>query len=150
MSILSQLSRTQGSSLSRKRIGRGDSSGWGGTAGKGHKGQKARSGGKVRRGFEGGQTPLIRRLPKFGFTNAQFKKVYEIVTTGQLNDFSEEVTVQSLQDAGLVRKGDVKVKILSQGELKSGLHVKVHKWSQSAQAAIKKAGGTIEGIECQQ
>ena len=148
--ILSQLPKPKGPSASPKRIGRGDGSGWGGTSGKGHKGQKARSGCKIRIGFEGGQMPLIRRLPKFGFTNAKFKKIYEIVTTEQLNALSGEVTVKSLQDAGLVKTGDVRVKILTRGELKTGLKVKVHKCSKSAQAAIEKAGGTIEVIECQQ
>ena len=148
--ILSQLPKPKGTSISPKRIGRGDGSGWGGTSGKGHKGQKARSGGgKIRVGFEGGQMPLIRRLPKFGFTNTKFKKIYEIVTTEQLNVLSGEVTVKSLQDAGLVRTGDVRVKILTRGELKTGLKVKVHKCSKSALVAIEKAGGTVEVIECQ-
>lgn len=146
MSLLSELKSNKGATHSKKRIGRGDGSGQGSTAGKGHKGQKARSGGKVRVGFEGGQMPLMRRLPKFGFSNAQFKKVYEIVTTGQLNKFSGDVTLETLQNAGLIKKGDVKVKVLTKGEIKTNLNLKVHKISESAKAAIEKAGGTVEVI----
>lgn len=144
--LLSQLAIPSGSTHYKKRIGRGDGSGTGGTAGKGHKGQKARSGGKVHVGFEGGQMPLIRRLPKFGFTNAKFKKHYEIVTTGQLNSMGTDVNVWTLQEAGMVKKGDVRVKILTKGELTTTLNVKVHKISESAKAAIEKAGGTVEVI----
>lgn len=146
MSLLSELKSNKGATHSKKRIGRGDGSGQGSTAGKGHKGQKARAGGKVRVGFEGGQMPLMRRLPKFGFSNAQFKKVYEIVTTGQLNKFSGDVTLETLQQAGLVKKGDVKVKVLTKGEIKTNLNLKVHKISESAKAAIEQAGGTVEVI----
>ncbi len=145
-SLLSQLPINQGSTHYKKRIGRGDGSGQGSTAGKGHKGQKARSGGNVRVGFEGGQMPLIRRLPKFGFTNAQFKKHYEIVHTGMLNDFKGEVTAESLHAAGLIKKSNVKVKILTKGDLTTNLKVKVHKISESAKSAIEKAGGTVEVI----
>lgn len=146
MSLLSELKVNQGATHYKKRIGRGDGSGQGSTAGKGHKGQKARSGGKVRVGFEGGQTPLMRRLPKFGFSNAMFKTVYEIVTTDQLNKFSGDVTLETLQNAGLVKKGDVKVKVLTKGEIKTNLNLKVHKISESAKTAIEKAGGTVEVI----
>lgn len=146
MSLLSGLKVNSGATHYKKRIGRGDASGQGGTAGKGHKGQKARSGGKVRVGFEGGQMPLMRRLPKFGFSNAQFKTTYEIVTTGQLSKLSGDVTVETLQQAGLVKKGDVKVKVLTKGEIKTNLNLKVHKVSESAKAAIEKAGGTVEVI----
>lgn len=144
--LLSQLTKHSGSTFSKKRIGRGDGSGTGSTAGKGHKGQKQRTGSSVRVGFEGGQMPLIRRLPKFGFTNAKFKKHFEIVTTGQLNDLNGEVNLWTLQEAGLVKKGDVKVKILTKGDLTTNLNVKVHKVSESAKAAIEKAGGTVEVI----
>lgn len=144
--LLSQLSKHAGSTFSTKRIGRGDGSGQGSTAGKGHKGQKARSGGKVRGGFEGGQTPLMRRLPKFGFTNAKFRNRFEVVYTGQLNSLKGDVTVESLLAAGLVKKGDVKVKILTKGDLTTNLNVRVHKVSESAKAAIEKAGGTVEVI----
>lgn len=146
MSLLSELKVNQGATHSKKRIGRGDGSGQGSTAGKGHKGQKARAGGKVRVGFEGGQTPLMRRLPKFGFSNVMFKKVYEIVTTEQLNKFSGDVTLETLQQAGLVKKGDVKVKVLTKGEIKTNLNLKVHKISESAKTAVEKAGGTVEVI----
>lgn len=144
--LLSQLSVHSGSTHYPKRIGRGDGSGQGSTAGKGHKGQKARSGGKVHVSFEGGQMPLVRRLPKFGFTNAQFKTSYEIVTTGMLNKFKGEVNVESLQSAGLIKNGNVKVKILTKGELTTNLNVRVHKISESAKSAIEKAGGTVEVI----
>jgi large subunit ribosomal protein L15 len=144
--LLSQLSIHEGSTHYTKRIGRGEGSGQGSTAGKGHKGQKARSGGKVHVGFEGGQMPLIRRLPKFGFTNAKFKKSYEIVTTGQLNQLDGDVNLAILQAAGMVKNGNVKVKILTNGELTKNLKVQVSKVSESAKAAIEKAGGTVEVI----
>jgi large subunit ribosomal protein L15 len=144
--ILSQLSIHEGSTFATKRVGRGDGSGTGSTAGKGHKGQKARSGGRVHVGFEGGQMPLIRRLPKFGFTNAMFKNKYEVVTTGQLNSLKGEVTVETLQKAGMIKKGNVKVKILTKGDLTTNLKLKVHKISESAKAAVEKAGGTVEVI----
>ncbi len=144
--LLSQLPIHEGSTHYSKRIGRGDGSGQGSTAGKGHKGQKARSGGKVQVGFEGGQMPLMRRLPKFGFTNAQFKNHYEVVTTGMLNKLKGEVNVESLQAAGLIKKGNVKVKILTKGEITKNLKVTVHKISESAKSAIEKAGGTVEVI----
>lgn len=144
--LLSQLAKHPGSTHSTKRIGRGDGSGTGSTAGKGHKGQKQRSGGKVHVGFEGGQMPLIRRLPKFGFTNAKFKKHFEIVTTGQLNNLDGDVNLVILQAAGLVKSGNVKVKILTKGELTKTLNVQVSKISESAKAAIEKAGGTVEVI----
>lgn len=146
MSILSELKVVEGSTHYKKRIGRGDGSGQGSTAGKGHKGQKARSGGKVPVGFEGGQMPLMRRLPKFGFTNARFKTTYEVVTTGQLSKFKGDVTVETLQQAGLVKKGNVRVKVLTKGEIKTNLKLKVHKITESAKAAIEKAGGTVELI----
>lgn len=144
--LLSQLTKHAGSTFATKRIGRGDGSGTGSTAGKGHKGQKARSGGKVPVGFEGGQMPLMRRLPKFGFTNAKFRNRFEIVTTGQLNSLKGDVNLDTLQAAGLVKKGDVKVKILTKGDLTTNLNVRVHKVSESAKAAIEKAGGTVEVI----
>lgn len=144
--LLSQLAVYEGSTFSTKRIGRGDGSGTGSTAGKGHKGQKARSGGKVQVGFEGGQMPLMRRLPKFGFTNAKFKNHYQVVTTGQLNSMKGEVNAETLLKAGLIKKSNVKVKILTKGDLTTNLNVKVHKISESAKAAIEKAGGTVEVI----
>jgi large subunit ribosomal protein L15 len=144
MGILGSLRPKRGSTHNSKRIGRGRGSGKGGTATKGHKGQKARTGGTVRRGFEGGQSPMARRLPKFGFTNATFKTVYQIVNLEQLNRFDGDVTPETLKLAGLVGKG--LVKILARGDLKKPLSIKAHKVSEKAKAAIESAGGKIEVI----
>ena len=145
MSLLSTLKPRRGSTKTKKRIGRGDGSGQGSTAGKGHKGQKARSGGKVRWGFEGGQTPLMRRLPKFGFSNVQFRTEFDIINLGQLASFNGEVSPEILEKAGLLSVG--RVKILAKGELKTALTVRAHKFSAGAKAAIEKAGGKTEVIE---
>ena len=144
MSVLGTLKPKRGSIQGSKRIGRGRGSGKGGTAAKGHKGQKARSGAPIPRGFEGGQTPMARRLPKFGFTNAQFKKTYDVVNIGQLNRFEGDVTPETLKLAGLVNSGPVK--ILARGELKKALNIKAHKVSEKAKTAIESAGGKIEVI----
>lgn len=145
MSLLSSLSPKAGAKHSPKRVGRGIGSGLGGTSGKGHKGQLARTGGRVRRGFEGGQTPMHRRLPKFGFSNVAFATEYDIVNLGQLAKLSGEVTPEVLQQNGLVGKG--LVKILGNGELKTALTVKAHKFSESAKKAIEAAGGKVEVIK---
>lgn len=145
MSLLGTLRPKRGSTHRRKLLGRGIGSGKGGTASKGHKGQKARSGGSIIRGFEGGQMPMTRRMPKFGFTNNAFKKEYEIVNLAQLEGLKGEVTPESLVSAGLVKKGTL-VKILGQGELKSALTVKAHKFSEKAKAGIESAGGKVEVI----
>ena len=128
-----------------KRLGCGESSGHGKTSGKGHKGQKARSGGSIRLGFEGGQMPLIRRLPKRGFNNAAFHKRYAIVNLDDLNAFKAGATVneQLLRESKLVRGRFVGIKILGDGELKHGLQVEADKISASAREKIEKAGGTI-------
>src|SRR5437763_7645108 len=128
-----------------KRLGCGESSGHGKTSGKGHKGQKARSGGSIRLGFEGGQMPLIRRLPKRGFNNAAFHKTYAVVNLDALNAFKAGATVneQSLREAKLVRGNVAGVKILGDGELKHALTIEADKISESARAKIEKAGGTI-------
>lgn len=128
-----------------KRLGCGESSGHGKTSGKGHKGQKARSGGSIRLGFEGGQMPLIRRLPKRGFNNAAFHKTYSLVNLDDLNQFKAGTTVneQALRDANLVRGRTAGLKILGGGELKHGLTVEADKFSASAREAIEKAGGTV-------
>lgn len=144
MSILSELKPNKGATGYRKRVGRGNGSGLGGTAGKGHKGQKARTGGKVRWGFEGGQTPLMRRLPKFGFNNHNFATRYDVLNISTLEQFDGEVTVETLDQAGLIRHG--RIKILGGGTLTKKLKVKAHKFSDSAKAAIEKAGGTVEVI----
>src|SRR5947208_16418650 len=128
-----------------KRLGCGESSGHGKTSGKGHKGQKARSGGSIRLGFEGGQMPLIRRLPKRGFNNAAFHKRYAIVNLDDLNEFKAGSTVneQLLRESNLVRGHFVGIKILGGGELKHGLTVEADKVSAAAREKIEKAGGTI-------
>lgn len=143
MSLLSTLSPKEGSHHYRKRVGRGIGSGLGGYSGKGGKGQTQRSGGSIRRGFEGGQTPLHRRLPKFGFTNVKFATEYEIVNIGQLAKLSGAVTPEALKAAGLMRY-DGRVKILGNGELKTKLTVKAHGFSESAKKAIEAAGGQVE------
>jgi len=128
-----------------KRLGCGESSGNGKTSGKGHKGQKARSGGSIRLGFEGGQMPLIRRLPKRGFNNAAFHKNYAIVNLDDLNEFKAGTVVseQLLRESKLVRGHFVGIKILGDGELKHGLTVEADKVSAAAREKIEKAGGTI-------
>jgi len=128
-----------------KRLGCGESSGHGKTSGKGHKGQKARSGGSIRLGFEGGQMPLIRRLPKRGFNNAAFHKNYAIVNLDDLNEFKAGTVVseQLLRESKLVRGHFVGIKILGSGELKHGLTVEADKVSAAAREKIEKAGGTI-------
>ena len=128
-----------------KRLGCGESSGHGKTSGKGHKGQKARSGGSLRLGFEGGQMPLIRRLPKRGFNNAAFHKEYAIVNLSDLNEFKAGTVVneQMLRESNLIRGEVVGIKILGDGELKHALKIEADKVSESAKAKIEKAGGTI-------
>jgi large subunit ribosomal protein L15 len=128
-----------------KRLGCGESSGHGKTSGKGHKGQKARSGGSIRLGFEGGQMPLIRRLPKRGFNNAAFHKRYAIVNLDDLNEFEagSVVNEQVLRKSNLVRGHFVGIKILGDGELKHGLTVEADKVSAAAREKIEKSGGTI-------
>src|SRR5881396_2298236 len=128
-----------------KRLGCGESSGHGKTSGKGHKGQKARSGGSIRLGFEGGQMPLIRRLPKRGFNNAAFHKRYAIVNLDDLNQFEPGTVVneQLLRGANLVHGHFAGIKILGDGELKPSLKVEADKVSVTAREKIEKAGGTI-------
>jgi large subunit ribosomal protein L15 len=128
-----------------KRLGSGESSGHGKTSGKGHKGQKARSGGSLRLGFEGGQMPLIRRLPKRGFNNAAFHKTYAIVNLDSLNSFKAGTTVdeQLLRESNLIRGRIVGIKILGDGELKHGLTIEADKFSESARVKIEKAGGSV-------
>jgi len=132
---------------SKKRIGRGDGSGTGSTAGKGHKGQKSRSGGGVRPGFEGGQMPLQRRLPKRGFTII-FKKEYSIVNVKDFNVFEEgiEVTPELLQQAGLIKNLKNEVKVLGDGDLERKVTVKAHRFSKQAEEKITAQGGKAEVI----
>ena len=141
---LHELSPAEGSKKDRKRVGRGHGSGWGKTAGKGHKGQKARSGGSIRPGFEGGQMPLQRR----GFNNI-FRKKIVAVNIARLEDKFDNgavVDIQALRDAGLVKNSFDGVKILGNGELTKNLTVKADAFSKSAKEAIEKAGGKVEVI----
>jgi large subunit ribosomal protein L15 len=128
-----------------KRLGCGESSGHGKTSGKGHKGQKARSGGSLRLGFEGGQMPLIRRLPKRGFNNAAFHKNYSVVNLSDLNSFKEGTVVneQMLRESKVIRGQGAGLKILGDGDLKHALTIEADKISASAREKIEKAGGTI-------
>ena len=134
-----------------KRLGSGESSGHGKTSGKGHKGQKARSGGSLRLGFEGGQMPLIRRLPKRGFNNAAFKTVYATVNVGLLNVFEDGATVNeaSLLEKNLIRRPYEAVKVLANGDLTKKLVVAVDKVSAAAVEKIKNAGGSVEAAAAQ-
>ncbi|MCT7710095.1 MAG: 50S ribosomal protein L15, partial [Lactobacillus iners] len=127
--------------------GRGTSSGYGKTSGRGQKGQLARSGGKTRLGFEGGQMPLYRRMPKRGFNNIN-RKEYAIINLNDLNKFEagSEVTIDSLKEAGIVKKELAGVKLLANGKLDVKLTVKVNKVSESAKKAVETAGGTVEVI----
>jgi len=145
MMRLHNLRPRHGSRHRVKRLGCGESSGHGKTSGKGHKGQKARSGGSIRLGFEGGQMPLIRRLPKRGFNNAAFHKQYAIVNLDDLNAFKAGTVVneQLLRESNLIRGHFAGVKILGGGELKHGLTVEADKISASAREKIEKAGGSI-------
>jgi large subunit ribosomal protein L15 len=142
---LSNLKPRPGSKHRVKRLGSGESSGKGKTCGKGHKGQKARSGGSIRLGFEGGQMPLIRRVPKRGFNNAQFKTLWAIVNLDSLNRFENGAAVdeKALLDADVIRKPFEGVKILASGELTKKLSVVANKASAAAKDAIEKAGGTL-------
>ena len=139
------LTPASGSKKKKKRKGRGKGSGKGGTSARGHKGQRARKSGNLPAGFEGGAMPLARRLPKFGFTNAPFKQVYEIVNLSQLKGLKGEAGPELFVQKGWIRKGK-KVKILGQGELFEALQVKAHKFSKKAQERIQKAGGKAQII----
>jgi len=144
---LSNLKPAIGSTKNRKRIGRGKGSGTGKTAGKGHKGQKARSGGSIKAGFEGGQMPLQRRLPKRGFTPLN-KKIYALVNLGDLAQFEagSVVDAEVLTSVGLIGNVRDGIKVLGDGEIGAALTVKAHKFSQSAVAKIEAAGGKAEVI----
>jgi len=144
---LHELKPVEGARKDGFRLGRGQGSGNGKTAGKGHKGQKARSGGMNKLGFEGGQTPLARRLPKRGFTNIN-RKEYAVINVAQLNNFADgaEVTPAVLKEMGLVKNAKDGIKVLGEGELEKKLTVKANKFSKTAAARIEKAGGTVEVI----
>ena len=138
----------EGATQTRKRLGRGVGSGLGKTSGKGHKGQNARSGGGVRPGFEGGQLPLFRRLPKRGFSNAQFKTEYAVINLSDLNRFEEGavVTPELLKEMGLVKNQLDGIKVLGNGTLEHKITVKAHKFSKRALEEIEKLGGKAEVI----
>jgi large subunit ribosomal protein L15 len=141
---LNELSPAKGSKHARKRVGRGPGSGIGKTSGRGEKGQKSRAGYKSRPGFEGGQMPLVRRVPKRGFTNI-WRTEYEVVNLAQLADLEGEVTPEILADRGLVRPGR-KVKVLGDGEVGKALSVTADRFSKSAKAKLEAAGGRWEEL----
>ena len=128
-----------------KRLGIGESSGHGKTSGKGHKGQKARSGGSIRLGFEGGQMPLIRRLPKRGFNNAAFKKHYALINLDDLSEFKAGTVIneEMLRESKHIRGNVAGLKVLGRGELKHGLTIEADRVSESAREKIERAGGTV-------
>lgn len=143
------LSPAPGSRSARKRLGRGVGSGLGKTSGRGHKGQWARSGGGVRPGFEGGQTPLYRRLPKRGFTNSPFRKEWSIVNISQLAEkfaAGTVVTPELLRETGLVKQVKAGIKILAKGDLDVALTVRAHAFSEAAREKIAAAGGSAEVV----
>ena len=143
---LNELKYNEGSKKEIKRLGRGSSSGTGKTSGRGENGQKSRSGGGVRVGFEGGQLPLYRRLPKRGFSNAMFKKTYAVINVSDLNAFEDgtEVTPELLFEMGIIKKQLSGIKVLGNGELTKKLTVRAHKFSDVAKEKIEKAGGKAE------
>jgi large subunit ribosomal protein L15 len=142
---LHELSPAKGSKHAKKRVGRGPGSGTGKTSGRGEKGQKSRSGHAQRLGFEGGQMPLIRRVPKRGFTNI-WKTEYAVVNLAQLADLDGDVTPEVLAERGLVRAGR-KVKVLGDGEIGKPLRVVADKFSKSAREKIEAAGGRCEELQ---
>lgn len=141
---LHNLQTTPGSRKTRHRVGRGDGSGWGGTCGRGEKGQKSRSGSSIRHHFEGGQTPSFRRIPKRGF-NSGVKEVFNVVNVGDINevfDANAEITFVELRTAGLIGKADRKLKVLGDGEVTKAFKVTADFFSASAKAKIEAAGGS--------
>ncbi len=145
---LHELKPNDGATKAKKRLGRGTASGTGKTSGKGHKGQNARSGGGVRPGFEGGQLPLFRRLPKRGFSNAMFKKEYATINVSDLNKFEDGavVTPELLKEMGLLKKQLAGVKVLGNGNLDKKITVKANNFSKSAVEKIENKGGKAEVI----
>ena len=143
---LHELEKNIGATQKRKIVGRGRGSGLGKTSGKGHKGQNARSGGGVRPVFEGGQTPLYRRLPKRGFNNARFETVYEVINVSDLNRFENGTVVSPalLKEVGLVKNQLDGIKVLGNGELTKKLTIQAHKFSKTAKEKIEKSGSKIE------
>ena len=149
MITLHDLHPVKGSTHKAKRLGQGIGSGTGKTSGKGHKGDKSRTGGGVRPGFEGGQMPLTRRTPKRGFNNAKFAKVFQIVNLDALDKKFEagaEVDQKAMFEARVIRKKNIPVKVLSDGELKKALKIKAGAFSKEAAKKIEAAGGTHEVV----
>lgn len=144
---LHELRPAEGSSKNKKRLGRGTASGQGKSAGKGQKGQNSRSGGGTRLGFEGGQMPLYRRLPKVGFTNI-WRKEYAVVNLSDLDVFEDGtvITIEALKEAGLVKAMKSGVKILGTGDISKSLTVQANKFSKTAAEKINAAGGKVEVI----
>ncbi len=145
---LHSLQPAPGAVKTRKRVGRGVGSGLGKTSGRGQKGQNSRSGGGVRIGFEGGQSPLFRRLPKRGFSNARFKTTYAVINLSDLDKFENGTTVtpELLKEMGLIKQSLDGIKILGNGTLTKKLNVKAHKFSNVAKEQIEKLGGKAEVI----
>ena len=145
---LNNIHSAEGAIHKAKRLGRGTSSGHGKTSGKGHKGQNARSGGGVRPGFEGGQLPLFRRLPKRGFTNAKFKTRYAVINLSDLEKFEKDsvVTPELLHEMGIIKKQLDGIKVLGNGKLTKKLIVKANAFSDTAVAKIQELGGKVEVI----
>lgn len=144
---LHELKPAVGSRRDRKRVGRGTSSGYGKTSGRGQKGQLARQGGHTRLGFEGGQMPLFRTMPKRGFNNVN-RKEYAIINLNDLNKFEDgsNITVESLKEAGLIKNELDGIKLLANGEVKVKVNIKLNKVSKAAKEAVEAAGGTVEVI----
>jgi large subunit ribosomal protein L15 len=145
---LHDLRPPKGAKRKTKRVGRGEGSGLGKTSGRGNKGQRSRSGGGVGRGFEGGQMPLQRRLPKRGFHNI-FKKKFALVNLRDLERFEAGSTIdaEGLVAAGLIRRASLKVKLLGDGQIDKALNLKIHGVSASARQAVEAAGGTVEVLQ---
>ena len=141
---LNKIRDNKGARSEKKRLGRGIGSGLGKTSGRGGKGQTARSGVAIN-GFEGGQTPLVRRLPKFGFTNVAFKTNYEVINLSDLIKFGADVSPEALYKKGFIKKNSL-LKVLAKGTIDKAVTVKAHKFSEKAKQAIEKAGGKVEVI----
>jgi large subunit ribosomal protein L15 len=145
---LHTLKPAEGSKKRTKQLGRGTGSGLGKTSGRGHKGQRSRSGSKHKRGFQGGQMPLHRRLPKFGFTNI-FKKEYQIVNVSDLTRCEPgEITSKTLLEVGLIKSARIPIKILGNGDVDKPLTIKAAAFSKSAVTKIEAAGGKVEVVKC--
>jgi len=143
---LNNLHPPKGSKKNKKRIGRGNASGYGVTAGRGDNGQKSRSGYSRRFGFEGGQTPLIKRIPKRGFNNP-FRNEYEIINVYQLNNFKKKnIKLKDLRESGLISRNAELIKVLGDGEIDKAINIEAHKFSKSAKEKIEKEGGKVKVV----